>query len=251
MKKRTLVQWLGLILISTSNAWALPSYTATNLSALNDEYVQSLVQTVAIGGDYRAFQSAAPLGAVIGLDVGIEVAMIHTPDDFRSAMQSTTNQEVPDFLPLPRLNIHKGLPYNVDLGFTFITYSGYSVIGGSVKYAILPGGASTPAVAVRASYDVNSLFYLNTKTFKFDALISKNLVLLEPYLGFGIQAISGDVQVAAGQSLPTGVSGTYSAVPAHFYVGTPLKFGLLHVTGEYDHSFAGISTYGLKVSISI
>lgn len=256
LSRTSLIRALGVISASSllsgaPSAWALPTYSVTDLAALNDAYVQSLVTTVGIGGDYRALQSAAPLGAIIGLDIGFEVALIHTPDDFRQAIQQTTNQTAPDFLPLPRLNIHKGLPGNVDLGFSFVTYSGYTVFGGEVKYAILPGNTAAPAVAVRASYNVNSLFYLNTNTFKFDALVSKNLVLFEPYFGLGIQSVSGDVKVPQGQSLPVGVSGSYSAAPMHFYVGTPLKFGLLHITAEYDHSFAGITTYGTKVSISI
>lgn len=253
MKKstRVLILFLSSFSLFSKSAWALPEFDATSFAGVNDAMIQSVIKTVAIGADFRAFRPAAALGAVIGLDVGIDGVLVKTPAEFRSAMQQTGGGDPGDYVGVPRLNIHKGLPGGVDLGFSYFGYSGYSLLGFDIQYAPLRGGAAKPALAIRASYNKNDLFWVKTTTWKFDLLVSKSFVIFEPYLGFGLQAFSGDVELSSGQSLDPGVSGSFSGEPAHFFVGTPLKLGIFHITAEFDRSFAGVTTYGAKVSLNI
>jgi len=226
----------------------------TNLSAMTDAFVKSMIETVALGTDFRAYQSATPLGMVIGLDMGLEVTAIKVPQEFTDAMVATGQNaaSVPTLLPVPKLNLHKGLPFGIDLGFSYVKYQSYQIIGGSVKYAILAGNLAKPSVATRLSYNNSDLSYIKTRTWKLDVLVSKPIAFLfDPYAGIGYQIGGGtiDFPTGGGTGMPASVQGSQSVSAPHFFVGFPLKLALLKIVGEYDYSFSGFSTFGAKLSL--
>jgi hypothetical protein len=231
-------------------ALALTSYTPTTLNALGQELVGSLVQTVALGADHRAYQSAAPLGAVIGLDLGVDLTSISAPAEFQQAIQLAGAGTPPSAIPLPRLNIRKGFPFKLDVGFSYVAFQENSLLGFDAQYALLKGGAASFAAALRGSYTMADLFFMQTRTMKLDAVISKNFLLIEPYVGAGVIRYSGEVVVPTGQSLAPGISAEDSGATGHFFVGLPLKLAILHITAEYDLNFAGVNTFGVKTSLS-
>ncbi len=255
MRKIQAGEWSAIAAGFASGGWAttalaLPGLDTTTLDALQASMVESLVKTVAIGADHRAYEPASPLGYVIGLDVGVDATVMSLPDDFKEALTvAGAGTNVPDVIPLPRLNIHKGLPWGVDLGFTYAGFQGNSLIGGDIKWAFLPGNAARPSVDARVSYSSSNLFFLKTKTAKVDVLASKKLGwVLDPYVGMGMQFASGEIQVPVGQSLS--VSGSHSASAFHMYAGLPIKLAFVKLTAEYDYSFIGMSSFGAKFSLS-
>lgn len=249
---RNSIVGLGLLLaFSSAPAYALESYSPTALGALTDQtQVDTLVSTMALGTNHRAYQSATALGAVIGLDIGFDLALIRVPSSFQNLMTMVGATGVPNTLPLPRVNLHKGLPGKVDLGFSWIGYQGNSVYGFEGKYAFTDGPA-LPAIAVRASYTTADIFFMSTSTFAVDALISKSMVLIDPYLGVGYINYSGELVVPTGQALQPTVNAAASGGTGRFFIGLPLKLGFIKLTGEYESTFASVSNIGVKASLAL
>ncbi len=242
------------LFLLSSPAWALSSYLPGDLSALTSSGVDSLIKTVAISSDHRAYMPASALGATVGLDVGVEVTAIQLPSDFLSAMAAAgVTSSLPTYLALPKLNFHKGLPRGVDLGFSYVGYQNYKIYGAEVKWAFLRGGMAKPAVAARLSQSYSSLFFMKTRTSKLDLVASKGFALIfEPYVGAGMQVSSGELDVPIGGTtgLNASVSGSSSYTAAHYFVGLPINLTLLKLVTEYDYSSAGVKTFGAKVSLS-
>ncbi len=234
-------------------AGVVPSFTPGDLKNLTDSAVESLVKTVAIAGDYHPMMSAAPLGIAIGLDIGIDVTLIKVPDDFKSALVlAGVGSSIPALLPIPRVTIHKGFPFGIDLGFSFLPLDPnlVKVLGFDVKYAIIKGNPALPALAARASYNITKLSsFINTKCFKIDVLVSKKLVVIDPYAGLGVQFASGQLDITTG--LPVNISEKRSKTALHAYVGLPLKLIFLNFTGEFDYSFVGVYSIGTRLSFSL
>ncbi len=256
MKTKILALCVGVSLCGfTPSAKAVDNLIPTDLSSLLDAQVLTVIKTVAIGGDHRAYMPASPLGLAIGFDLGIDVTLIKIPQDFTDAMKAAgVSTTAPTSIPVPRINIHKGLPFGIDIGFSYFKYlSIFSVLGFDLKYAILPGGAAMPAVAARISYNKADIFFITTHVLKIDGVVSKKLGwFFDPYFGAGLQFASGDLSFSlpVAQGLSASVSGHKSFTTGHFYFGLPLKLVFFTLTSEYDYSFAGISTIGLKASLS-
>lgn len=235
-------------------AWALPDFDPGDVSALSSANLEALVQTVAIGTDHRAYMTARPLG-VTGIDAGLELTLFRLPSEFLDAMTAAgVASGVPALLPVPRLNLHKGFPLGLDLGFSFVTLQGNRILGVEIQWAFLRTKPLLPFVALRASTTLSRLFFMNTRTYKADILASKGVgLLLEPYAGFGVQFSSGDLNVPVGGpgGLQLSVAGQKSSTDPHVFLGLPIKLVLLRVTAEYDYSFAGIQSYGIKASLGI
>jgi hypothetical protein len=257
MTKKPSVLSLGLgaalAVLAIGNAPAVAggfNFGSGTLSDFTGTAAKNMIKTVGIGADYRSYRSATPLGMVIGLDLGVDVTAISVPDEFKTAMSLAGNTaDIPTLLPLPRISAHKGLPFGVDIGASYIGYGDYKIVGGEVSYAPLPGGLVLPAVAIRASYNHADLSYIKANTTKFDVVVSKKLAFVfDPYVGAGIQMVKGTLDIPVAQ-LPTTVSAKQSVTAGHVFVGFPLKLLVVNLTPEFDHSFAGMNTYGMKLSL--
>jgi hypothetical protein len=246
----------------TASAWLAPAparaftpVTANNLSGLSSSSVNDLLQVVGVGADHHAYMPATALGMTLGIDIGVDVTYLSFPSAFTSALSTASGQStasLPSGVPMPKINIHKGLPFGIDVGASFVTLSSggskvFSSYAGEAKYAII-NSAALPTVAVRASYSSNEVYFIDAKTFTFDAVVSKNLMLIDPYVGLGIQHWSGSIEVPAGVPTPSGVDLSGSGTPFHMYAGTMLKLGFLKLVGEIDYSTIGLTTYGGKLS---
>lgn len=237
----------ALALVTSSSAFAVSD--PTDFSGLTDGMTESFVRTIAIGADHRAIMSASPLGAVIGLDVGVEVVAVKLPSDFKQHLQTVGAGSAPSLIPIPRLNLHKGLPYGINLGVSWISYDGNSAIGGDVQWTFLKSIA-TPALAIRAGYTSSKIFFMDTSSWKFDLLVSKKLPIIDPYLGVGIQFLSGELVESGAAQIPNGVKKSHSQSAAHVFAGLPIKLGLFKMSPEIDYSFVGIANYAFKFSLA-
>lgn len=241
----------GLIMGAASPAFAITSMTPGSFAALSEELVKTTVESVGIGASHRAMRSATPLGMIIGVDVSGSATLFQVPDDLKAALAAAQVQNAPSTIPLPRLSIAKGLPFGVDLGFSWIGDGTNSLIGADIQYAFLQGGLALPSVAARVGMNWANIAYIKTRTTAFDVLVSKSLPIIDPYVGAGYQFVSGSLDAPVGGATGLQVSGKASSSAPHLFVGLPIKLFVLKITGEYDYSFAGISTYGLKVGLAL
>lgn len=242
----------SVVLSVSAPAFALDSFIPSAVSALGTG-AKDLLKTTAIGSDHRAYMPASALG-IVGFDIGVDVTAIKVSNEFEAAMSAITGSPVSlAVIPVPRLSVHKGLPFGVDLGFSYFKLQDKaSLWGGEAKWAFLNGGLVLPSIAARVSYSSSKLWFLETSTFKFDVVASKNFMVFEPYGGLGIQSWSGDLKLDAIQAAvasAAGVSTHASGTSPHIYGGLAMKLLLLRITGEVDYNTSGVTTYGLKASL--
>lgn len=237
------------VLFFIQPAHSITTFNPADVSAVTSAAVKSLIQTTAVGLDHRAYSAASALPAVVGIDLGVDFTFVKTPVEFKSAINLITQQpssSVPDTVPIPRVNFHKGLGVGIEVGGSFINYQNIiKIYGADLKWAFIRGGTLSPSFATHVSANFSSLWFIKTHTYKADFLVSKNLVFIEPYLGAGIQHWSGKLSVPG---LP--ISGEQSSTSAHFFAGLPIKLLILRLTTEIDYSLVGLTTYGGKLSFS-
>jgi len=231
----------------------------SDLSNAANEHIEAVAETLALGGDYKAVHYATPEGFIIGLDIGLEVTAIKIDDDFKDALSIMGNNidDVPGYIPMPRLNITKGLPLGFDLGFSILKLEqkGIDILnyGGSVKYAILKGENLLPAVAVRATFNKGKYFdKVKTTTYGIEALVSKSLLIIEPFAGIGYHKGKAELNASdfeTGYGPPPGLELSPSVSEARFFLGATLKLLFLHIAAQAD--LGKVKTYSAKLSINL
>lgn len=229
--------------------------TMEDFSAVASDNMKAIIQTFALGADYKAVHFATPEGVLFGLDVGLEVTAIEVPNKFihALALMGNKNGDMPPYLPIPRLNITKGLPFGIDLGASIIKVkvSGIEFLnyGGSVKYALLDGGVTSPSIAIRGTADRGKYFgRVTTSTYGVEALISKSIVFIEPYAGIGYQYGKGEID-AGTLPIPVDVKMKHTVTQYRPFVGAALKLFALHLTAQADFG-SEVKTYSGKLSLN-
>lgn len=194
---------LFLLVISVAMAMATKPAQATDfdaLSTLSPNQFETLVENIGAATHYKAIAPAEPLG-LLGFDVAIELSATEL-DDGLFDIAAGGDFGVSQFF-LPRLHLHKGLPFGIDIGGSIaaIPETDFQVIGAEVRYAILRGSVLTPAVAVRGSYSFTSgVDELDVTNAGLELSISKGFIFLTPYAGIGIIRSSGDPGSGVAQS---------------------------------------------------
>jgi hypothetical protein len=218
--------------------------------------VDQVLQTIGEAMAYRAYMPAHSLGSTIGLDVGVDASMIQTPTEFNTIIQTVTGQAVPGSIIVPHLNIHKGLPMNIDLGFTYLpNFSNVPTqklesIGFEGKWTPINMGSAGLNLGGRLTYDSATLAFVSMSTIGVEAVGSFGLGIIEPYAALGFDETSATIDVSgATVPLPGGVkaSGSYFVPKGH--VGLALKLMFIKVAGQFDFHGSGGSSFGLKASL--
>lgn len=178
-----------------------------------------------------------------GFDIGLAVSGTRLQN--RAAFQKAAGgSSVPATLPVPTLRLHKGLPLNIDIGATYSTVpsSNVSVLGGELRWAVLPGSALVPAVALRASVTkLSGVDQLKFGTTAFDVSISKGFAMLTPYAGVGTVRVRSDAQGSATQA-------TESFSQGKVFAGLNVSFGLVNLAFEGDKT-GDATSYGMKFGL--
>ena len=110
---------------------------------------------------------------------------------------------MPATLPVPTLRVHKGLPFDIDVGVSYaaVPSSNVRVIGGELRWAMLAGSTVTPAVALRASVSsLSGVDQLKLRTTGLDVSVSKGFALLTPYAGIGTVRVKSETEASGGKS---------------------------------------------------
>ena len=171
---------------------------------------------------YKGVTPPTALG-VTGFDIGVEVtsSSLQSPA-FKQVSGGTTST-----ILVPKLHVAKGLPMGFDVAafYSSIPTTNISLMGAELRYAILDGGMTMPAVGVRGSLSklsgVNG-WDLNTKGL--DISVSKGFLMFTPYAGVGKVWTNSTAAPFASESLSQN----------KIFAGLNANMGLTNFALEYD-----------------
>lgn len=212
------------LVLATLAAPAMAGSDFDDLGLLSQSEFVKLSKDFVSAGSYKAVSPAEPLG-VVGFDIGIEATATKLDNSSVWAKAGFDDST----LYLPKVHVHKGLPFNVDIGASLVMVPGSDIklIGAEVKYAILPGGVASPALSVRAA--ATRLFgvdQLDLDTRSLELTVSKGFLNFTPYAGVG--KVWGTVTPHAGglrKESPTG---------SKIFAGVNVSLGIANLAGEVD-----------------
>jgi len=209
---------------------------ATNIDqigSLSQQQFRDLSADLGAALSYKAVTPAEPLGT-LGFDLGLEVTSTTLKSD---ALQAASSDNAPSQLVIPKLHLHKGLPFGLNLGafYTSVPSSNIGLAGAALSYAIVDGGILMPAIAIRGTYSqltgVDGL-ELNTKGLELS--VSKGFAMATPYAGIGT------VRIDSRTNLP-GLENE-SLSQAKKFVGINLNLGLINLAAEAEQTGDNTST---------
>jgi hypothetical protein len=216
----------------------------------------SIVSSVGLIVDHRAYEPATPLGTNLGFDAGIEVTLVKVPDrlfdTLRSVGMNSGIESIPS-LPVPRFNVHKGWGESMDIGLAAIWYQGYRIISGDIK-VVLARPEEGLTWALRFSYTTSTLGFVTTNTYTPQLVASRKLDWADPYLGLAYQVIRGKISFDyAPTPLPPQHFEAFGKGSGEYaFLGVGMKVpGLgFKLTVEGSYNGAGASTLGTKFGLS-
>lgn len=155
----------------------------------------SLSTDLAAAASYKGVTPATPL-SVSGFDVGLEVTQtqLESAAAFRQAGAGDVSN-----LYVPKIHIYKGLPFGVDIGAFVSKVSGVdgSLVGAELRYSVLDDGIAMPALGVRLSgTKLFGVSEVSLSTVALDAMLSKKLAIVTPYIGAGTVRTQSRANVA-------------------------------------------------------
>jgi hypothetical protein len=228
---------LGLAALAPLTATAADDIDRIDL--LNQSEFRRLAEDLGSALSYKALSPAAPLG-VTGFDVGIEVTA--TRLEHADLLDRATSGAAPSTVYVPKLHVHKGLPLGLDVGAFYgaVPDTNVKLAGAELRYALIAGGATTPALALRGTYtQLSGVDQLALDTTGLELTASKGFAVVTPYAGIG------RVWVDAGPRNAGGLSAEDFGL-AKYYVGANFNFALLNVALEADRT-GDATTYGAKL----
>ena len=231
------------ICVLAAAAFSIPAFAADdleNLRNLSQVEFGKLSRDLTAATSYKGISPAEPLG-IIGFDVGVEVSAtkMENSDLWRKAGADDST------LYLPRVHVHKGLPFGIDVGASLAAAPGSDIkLGGAeIKYAFVSGNVAIPAIAVRAAatrlFGVDQLD-LNTRSL--ELTVSKGFLNVTPYAGIG--KVWG--------TLTPKVAGLRKETPDanKVFAGVNLNLGLANLAAEVDRT-GGNQTVSVKLGFRL
>lgn len=154
-----------------------------NVQTLTQAEFGKLAKDFTGAASYKGVSPAEPLG-VTGFDIGVELTSTKMEHGDIWKKAGSDNSTV----YMPKVHIHKGLPFNFDIGASLSAVPGSDIklAGAEIKYAFIEGGTATPAVSVRAA--MTRLFgvdELDLETRSLELTVSKGFLNVTPYAGVG------------------------------------------------------------------
>lgn len=189
------------------------------IDRLSPSQFESLADDLVAALSYKASAPAEPLG-VLGFDLGLGVSFVRleNAESWGIATGSTT-----EYLPIPKVSLSKGLPFDVDLGGFVAAVPGSNILvyGAQVQYALMAGNPVLPAVAVRGGATrLSGVDQLALETRSVELVVSKGLFAFTPYAGIG--RVWGDVTPNSAAAVTL-----QSLSPTQDRVFAGLQFGLV------------------------
>ncbi len=233
MFRRTTLAALLVTLAGTAQAADINS-----LILINQSEFRLLSEDLGAALSYKAVIPAEPLG-LTGFDISLEGSS--TKLEHANILKRATSGDAGSTLVVPKLHVHKGLPLGIDVGafYSAVPDSNIKLWGAELRYALLKGGAATPALALRGSYStLQGVSQLDFNTKGVDLSISKGFTLLTPYAGLGKVWVN---------STPVGIPGLVSEDFSYskLFAGVNLNFGLVNIAVETDKT-GDATSYSVK-----
>lgn len=214
------------LVLATFGVPAIASTDFSKVQNLSQSEFAGLAKDFTAAASYKAVAPAEALG-IVGFDVGVEVSSteLQNADAWKKAGYDHTS------VTMPKLHMHKGLPFNIDVGASIIAVPGSDIklVGGEIKYAIIEGGTATPALAIRGAVTrLYGVSQLDLETKSVELLVSKGFLMLTPYAGIG--KVWG--------SLTPNVSNLKKESPDanKVFLGLNVNFGLVNLAAEVDRT---------------
>jgi hypothetical protein len=219
---------------------SLPAQAADldTINALAQAQFRLLSEDLGATLSYKPLSPGEPLG-ITGFDIGIEVTA--TKLENTAVFSAAAGGDSTDTLALPKLHVHKGLPFGFDIGASYsaVPDSNIKVWGAEVRYAILKGSTATPALAVRASYSaLDGVDQLKLNTTGLDLSISKGFAMFTPYAGIG------KVWVRSTPDASTGLAEEDFDL-GKVFVGINMNLAVINIAVEGDKT-GDAKSYGIK-----
>lgn len=227
---------LALSCSATAAAAADFDLSATPLQADFDKVSQDVIAAI----DYKAL-GPAEAGGISGFSIG--ALATYAPVQDKGAWQRLTASNV-DGVGMVGVSVVKGLPFDIDVGafYTQVPGTDARVYGGELRYAILPGGVASPALALRASYiRLSGEDDIKAESKSVDASLSKGFAFLTPYAGVGY--VQGRVTPNARFTLKEA-----TVNKAKLFAGVRMTLGLLQFTPEYQR-LGDSNVYSARLAI--
>jgi hypothetical protein len=214
--------------------WAANNINLANFAGAQADF-KAFSEDLGSALSYKPITPPTPLG-ITGFDIGLEVTSTKMRNLAQATGSSMTN------LVVPKLHVYKGLPLNFDIGafYSSVPTTNIKLYGGELRYAILEGGVTSPAVGIRGALTkLSGVSQLDLSTKSLDVSISKGFAMFTPYAGVGAVWVD---------STPNGVPPLVkeSFRQNKVYVGGNLNFGLVNFAMEYDKTGSAPS-YSAKV----
>ncbi len=156
-----------------------------SLQALSQSQFKTLAENLGAVTSYKGVTSAEPLG-ITGFDVALEVTATEIDEDIFD-LASTGGWDL-STVPVPKVHVHKGLPFNIDVGafLSSVPDTDFKLFGAELRYAFVEGGIATPAIAARLTYSsMSGVDELDLSNIGAELSISKGFAMLTPYAGIG------------------------------------------------------------------
>ncbi|HZP94020.1 MAG TPA: hypothetical protein VFB20_14235 [Burkholderiales bacterium] len=211
------------------------------LQNINQGQFRLLSEDLGAALSYKPLAPAAPLG-IAGFDIGAEVSATKLRNP--AILDQATSGNTPSWLVVPRIEAQKGLPFDIDIGLTYSKVPGSNIDlwGGELRYAILEGSTTMPAIAVRGSYTkLTGVDQLDFSTKGLDLSVSKGFLFISPYAGLGKIWVS-----STPKGVPTLSDESFSM--NKFFGGANIALGVVSFDLEADRT-GDAWTYSGKLAL--
>lgn len=225
-------------LLATATVSAQAANNIDQLGSLLQTEFRLLSEDLGSALSYKALAPAEPLG-ITGFDVGVEVSATKLANS--AVYDLATSGSGLSTLPVAKLHVHKGLPFNIDVGgfYSSVPTTNIKLTGVELRYAFLEGGVAMPAVAMRGTYTkLSGVDQLDFSTRGLELTASKGFAMLTPYAGVG------KVWTTSSPDASTGLK-EESFAQNKLFIGANLNLGLMNLALEGDKT-GDASTYGFK-----
>jgi len=219
--------------VAAGSATALEDFDPSAIA--NQATLDALTEDFGAALSYKAITPAEPLG-LIGIDLGLEISAtsLETADVWGDALGDNDLGT----LVLPKLHIHKGLPFGIDLGAVYsqVPTTDIQYMGGEIRYSFISGNLAIPAIAVRGTYtQLIGIDELEFTTKGLELTVSKGFLMLTPYAGIGQIWVDGDFDYdpIAGQTVDD-INLSSDAQLFKWFVGLNINLGLMNIVAEVD-----------------
>ena len=246
--------WAVFICASTAQAqgdvyWHIDPGVKTCSMVIDPSLTQAqwhtFVQQVGAHSSYKTLSSAMPVGRMrfqIALDYMSSPVDQHDPAWINTFTHPNANCPLGDAISYPAVRARLGVTDRMDVGgyWTMAPNANYGLVGAELEYGFLQESEKSPAAAVRASVStLTGVPDFNFSVYSLEALASKHMARVVPYLGFR-------GSLAVGTETTSKVNLQSERVPvAQGYAGMTYAFWGISLAAEYDIST--INTFAFAI----